>query len=105
MNKSSEYQKQRYIGLQTYTPLGRNVLRLKEPCGISFSKIFSRVSSGTYITSVHVILRPELDCFKKTIILKNNYVTRLRVTGEEVDERGIRLKKSQKPVVFSEVKL
>ena len=106
VNKRSQYRKQRFIGMETYSPLGRDVLRLKQPCGISFMKRFHRVSSGRYVISVHVLLRPDLDCFAKAIQLKNNYVTQLTVKGEHVDEKGIKLKILPKePFVLAQINL
>ena len=84
VNKRSQYRKHRFIRTETYVPFGRHVLRVKQPCGISFMKQFSRVSPGRYIISVHVLLRPDGDYIAKSIQLKNDYVTLVTVKGEQV---------------------
>lgn len=85
VNRRSQFQKQRYIFRESYIPLGRDVLRLKQLCGLHFKKRFSNVPAGNYQISLHIQLRGELDYPGRPRRWNNNCTTRLAVIDEDAD--------------------
>ena len=82
VDRRSQFQKQRYIIRERYPPLDRDVLRLKQICGLHFEKCFNKVPIGQYQISVHFQLGGDLRRHGRPRRWNNNCKTVLSVDEE-----------------------
>ena len=82
VNRRNQFQKQRYIIRELSEPLGRDVLRLKQICGLHFKKRFCNVPAGRYQISIHIQIRGNLDRPGRPRRWNNNCTTILTATDE-----------------------
>ena len=85
VNRRSQFQKQRYIFREACAPLGRDILRLKQICGLHFEKRFGKVPAGKYQVSIHFQLRGDLDKGGRPRRWNNNCTTILNVEDESAN--------------------
>ena len=90
VNKRNQYQRSRYVGMVNCPSLGRHYLVLRQPCGITFSKTFSRLCQGNYNVSIRVQLPKILEMLsqKTTQKWKDQYTTLLTVKTEPCNTIG-----------------
>ena len=82
VDRRSQFQKQRYIIREKYPPLERDVLRLKQICGLHFEKWFNKVPIGQYQISIHFQLGGDLRRHSRPRRWNNNCKTLLSVDAE-----------------------
>ena len=82
VDRRSQFQKQRYIIREKYPPLDRDVLRLKQICGLHFEKCFKKVPIGQYQISIHFQLGGDLRRNGRPRRWNNNCRTLLSVDEE-----------------------
>ena len=82
VDRRSQFQKQRYIIRERYPPLDRDVLRLKQICGLHFEKCFNKVPIGQYQISIHFQLGGDLRRHGRPRRWNNNCKTLLCVDKE-----------------------
>ena len=82
VDRRSQFQKQRYIIRERYPPLDRDILRLKQICGLHFEKCFNKVPIGQYQISVHFQLGGDLRRHGRPRRWNNNCKTVLSVDEE-----------------------
>ena len=82
VNRRNQFQKQRYIVRELCEPLGRDVLRLKQVCGLHFKKRFCNVPAGRYQISIHIQIRGNLDRPGRPRRWNNNCTTILSASDE-----------------------
>ena len=72
-----------YIAMVTDPSLARNILVLKQPCGITFSRTFNRIPPGFYSCSIRIQIPKIQDIISQGVKIQkynNNFVTKLSVT-------------------------
>jgi len=82
-NRRSQFQKQRYIVRELCEPLGRDVLRLKQICGLHFQKQFSNVPAGQYQVSIHLQITVDLERSGRPRRWNNNCTVNLAVIHDD----------------------
>ena len=82
-NRRSQFQKQRYIVRELCEPLGRDVLRLKQICGLHFQKQFVNVPAGNYQVSIHLHISIDLERSGRPRRWNNNCTVDLAVMHDD----------------------
>ena len=82
-NRRSQFQKQRYIVRELCEPLGRDVLRLKQICGLHFPKQFVNVPAGNYQVSIHLQISIDLERSGRPRRWNNNCTVNLAVIHDD----------------------
>ena len=78
-NRKSQLYKQRYIVRELCEPLGRDVLRLKQICGLRFEKQFNHIPAGNYQVSIHLHIGVDLERSGRPRKYNNNCTSILTV--------------------------
>ena len=93
VNRRNQFQKQRYIVRELCEPLGRDVLRVKQICGLHFQKEFDDVPPGIYQVSLHLQIKVDLERSGRPRRWNNNctVIISVRLQDENSDSSVVTL--------------